>query len=441
MPSDDDTSKNPFVRFKEHVDTHIGAGLNNVLNFPSILSETVASSRQLSPRDSRPAGTRQTTDEASHRAGEDVPPHFRRWLNGQQRAVAEEDDADKYYELLAQDYPGEENEAVRNIIRSERFDTFARRSQYSPIRLAERMPRQPQPRDIQSDMDPRLFTYVDAFEDLLAEVSGTPTMDLRARYNMNQMLRRTWPFGESPISWARRLESQGLVKAFIPDYRSLPPPKPVTEMRAEQTQEAPTAGTKDIWQTGHVDKVQPVEDGLFGEIEKAVKLLNQVLDDTTSVTSSFWDPERKREPREPSTENDLYDAVQSAFYEGQRSLAAFFKSLADGLEPRTGSVTDSDADILGGRTVEEVDGMQILKSTEEYVDEYGNKHVRTEVRRTNKEGTVVSTETHYSVRPASDTERSAIEGMPPQQEGTKGVEWADSYEDRQGDSKSGWFWK
>ena len=450
MPSDDDSSKNPFVRFKEHVDAHIGAGLHNVLNLPSILSETVASSRGLSPYDSSAAPSRQNDDVGAHHDDEVVPPHFRRWLWGQQQAVAEEEYIDKYYERIAQNYPGDENEAVRNIIRSERFDAFARRSQYSPIRLAERMPRQPRPSDIQSDMDPRLFTYVDAFEDLLAEAADVPPMDLRARYNMNKMLRNTWPFGESPVSWARRLESQGLVKAYFPSYHCLPPLKTVNEAvnerRIEQPKAEQSAAAKDVLARGGIaqepkeSKEQPAEDGFFGEIEKAVKLLNQVLDETTSITSRIWEPETTRDEtsRESRTENDLYNAIQSAFNEGQRSLSTFFKSLADGIEPRRRSGVKSEADV---QTLEEEgeDGMKTVKSTKEYVDEYGNKHVSTEVRRTNKEGTVVSTETHYSVRPASEAERSSIKTPPSHQEEPKKEEWVDSNET--GDKKTGWFWK
>jgi hypothetical protein len=453
MPSDDSSSKNPFVRFKEHVDAHIGAGLHNILNFPSILCDTVASSRQLSPYDSRDAPTGQNVNEGLQSSDEDVPPDFCPWLYGQRQAAAEEDAIDKYYERIAQNYPGDKNEGVRNIIRGERFDTFARRSQYSPIRLAERMPRQPRPSDIHSDMDPHMFTYVDAFEDLLAEAAGVPTMDLRARYNMNKMLGETWPFGESLISWTRRLESQGLDKAFIPDYRYSQAKQPVTEQWVGQAKDQPAVAKEDIWldrSTEHLrteGEQPPTEDGLFREIEKAVKLLNQVLDETTTLTSSFWEPEKRREQhsREARTETDLYDAVHSAFNEGQRSLSAFFRSLAEGIEPRPRTGLKTEADVPGGETVEEEDGMKTVKSTSEYIDEYGNKHVRTEIRRTNKDGTVVETETHYSVRPASEVERSAIKTSPSQQDESKDEskdqEWVDSYQRDDGEKKSGWFWK
>ncbi|KAJ9134248.1 hypothetical protein NKR19_g8720 [Coniochaeta hoffmannii] len=446
MPSDDDSSKNPFVRFKEHVDAHIGAGLHNVLNFPSILSETFASSRQLSPYDSSAAPSRPSDDVGAYHGDDDVPPHFRRWLYGQRQAVAEEEYIDKYYERIAQNYPGDENEAVRNIIRSERFDAFARRSQYSPIRLAERMPRQPRPSDIQSDMDPRLFTYVDAFEDLLAEAAGVPPMDLRARHNMNKMLRNTWPFGESPVSWARRLESQGLVKAYFPAYHHLPSLKPaneaVNERRIEQPKDEQPAATNDLLQGGGIVKEpeeQPAEDGFFGEIERAVKLLNQVLDETTSMTSRFWEQEKTRDETcgEPRTEHDLYDAIQSAFREGQLSLSAFFKSLADGIEPRPRSGVKSEAD---GQTIEqEENGMKTVKSTKEYVDEFGNKHISTEIRRTNKEGTVISMETYHTVRPASEADRSSITTTPSHQEEPKNEGWVDNNDPE--DKKTGWFWK
>ncbi|OIW33869.1 hypothetical protein CONLIGDRAFT_569261 [Coniochaeta ligniaria NRRL 30616] len=345
---------------------------------------------------------------------------------------------------MAHAYPGDENEAVRSIIRSERFDTFATRSQYSPVRLAERMPRQPRPRDIHSDMDPEMFTYIDAFEDLLAEASGVPTMDLRSRYNMNKMLRKTWPFGEPPYSWARRLESQGLIKAFLPDYRYLQPKQPVAEQQVERAEDS-QAPVRDIWQGHCADartdaEQRPAEDGFFGEIEKVVKALNQVLDDTTST---FYGPGKRQEEqsREPRTENDLYDAVQSAFNEGQRSLAAFFKSLADGIEPRPRPGVKSEADVLGGECFEDEDGMKTVKSTREYVDEYGNKHISTEIKRTSKDGNMVSTETHYSVRPASDAERSSIETPSRHQDESTNEEWEVKDEKHDGDKHSGWFWK
>lgn len=448
MPSDDDESKNPFVRFKEHVDAHIGAGIHNVLNFPSILSETVVNSRQSSqsiPHDSKGALCRQNDNEGSRPSERDLPPHFRRWLCGQRQAVAEEEEVDKYYERAAQAYPGDENEGVRSIIRSQRFDTFAKRSQYSPILLAERMPRQPCPRDIHGDMDPHMFTYIDAFEDLLAEASGVPTMDLRSRYNMNKMLRNTWPFGEPAYSWARRLESQGLIKAFLPDYRYLPPRQSISEQRVEQAEENRAPVQEDLWQGHSVDarteeEQRPAEAGLFAEIEKVVKALNQVLDETTST---FCGPEKRQEgqSREPRTEHDLYDAVQSAFNEGQRSLAAFFKSLADGIEPRPRPVVKSEVDAPGSETVEDEDGMKTVRSTREYVDEYGNKHVSTEIRRTSKDGTMVSTETHYSVRPASDIEPSSIKTTSPNHYESSDGEWRVKDENRNGEKHSGWFWK
>ncbi len=61
------------------------------------------------------------------------------------------------------------------------WNLFIQRSRYSPLRLEYEMPRGPRPADLEAGMDPELFGWTDAFEDLLRVSSGLPMTDMRER--------------------------------------------------------------------------------------------------------------------------------------------------------------------------------------------------------------------------------------------------------------------
>lgn len=108
-----------------------------------------------------------------------------------------------------------------------RFQDFMQTSPYSPLVLNVnsflhgRMGAvnwSPKPYGMEADMDPSLFSWVDAYEDLLADSQGLPMIPLRQRYEMNERLRQRYPWGFEtvPLSvWLRRLETQDVVKRDI----------------------------------------------------------------------------------------------------------------------------------------------------------------------------------------------------------------------------------
>ncbi|KAB5570324.1 hypothetical protein GE09DRAFT_1102768 [Coniochaeta sp. 2T2.1] len=460
MPSEDDTSKNPFVRFKEHVDAHIAAGFQNALRFPSTLTDLLMASAALSrPNDTRSTNTiyngeqRETNNGDNNiydgKAGSELI-----FLHGIFQSRRREEAFDEYFARTSARYQGDEHKVLRHLLLQDRHAAFSG-SVYSPKYLNESVPA-PTPRDIKGHMDPAMFTWIDPFEDLLLETAGRPLTDIRARYARNKKLRELYPQGEPVWSWFGRLEE-------LPTFRSYFYPDTFYEQRSLKAQAKPpvieqrTASAEDdrAWgRTGDQvrDRVgdresswnsrglsgnedRPAGNGFFAEIEKVTKVLNQVLEDAI-------DGPRKRQAdstREPRTEHDLYEAVQSAFNEGQRSLASFFKSLASELEPRRPSAMKVE-DLPNGETVEE-DGTKTVKLTKEYVDDFGNKHISTEIRRTNKDGTSVSTETHYSVRPATEAERSSLRQSPQQQIQSGNAGHGGKDEKLDGEKQHSWFWK
>ncbi|KAI0481009.1 hypothetical protein GGR56DRAFT_628517 [Xylariaceae sp. FL0804] len=119
MSSDDDSSRNPFIRFKNQVDSSLSRGVQTV--FPS----------GQAPETARPAGTTGT--------GNGTGP-------------------DREYATIEDVY------------------TWAAHSPYSPLNL-QHLP-QPIPRDVPPE-SPSSFTFRDAFEDLLSVSSGRGFSDRR----------------------------------------------------------------------------------------------------------------------------------------------------------------------------------------------------------------------------------------------------------------------
>lgn len=450
MPSDEGPSKNPFVLFKQQVDAHIGAAVHHASNLvPSLLLESVVNSRQLSAQTSATASSgHYNYDDSSPSRNADVPPEVPGWLLQQKRAAAVEQYLDDKYAAAEQLYGIEEDDTAKELFLRHRWHDFMLLSNYSPFACAMES-RQPRPRDIEDDMDPNMFTFIDAFEDLLAESSGRQMPDLRTHYDRNKMLREMWTHGDNPSWFVRRLEAQELNQAFFPHSR--PSQLRVTEERATRDLSDNAAsykrGAQDVHQKEEL--LEAEETNFFGELDRVVKALNKVLDDGLA-TPPFGSerrpdgnpPRETTRTREPHTENDLYDAVQSAFNEAQRSLGTFLKSFSEGkwgIETRPVSSTKSTT-APDSETYED-ESSKTVKSREEFVDEYGNRHIRTEVKVTSKDGSHVSTETHYVVEPASEAGRPAIESSKNEQPGTVTEEFHGKDEERQERKKVGWFWK
>ena len=96
-----------------------------------------------------------------------------------------------------------------------------------------------------------------------------------------------------------------------------------------------------------------------------------------------------------------------------------------------------------------------IKSKKEFVDAFGNLHVKTEVRRTDESGNEVSRETHYSVRsmPPQQPWKGGDEDPPRNRLSNDDNDDGNTYQeekyqqekreldDKRRREKSGWFWR
>jgi hypothetical protein len=430
MPSDGEPSKNPFVRFKQHVDAHISAGLNSVLPSKSNSQQPEA----MAPQNSR-----------STEADQD----FQVWLASQRHAVAAEElhdsalTMDVIHVANRRGFSQEGKEKGLHHLRFQRWAGFLIQSRYSPLMLATQ-PWNPRPRGMDPDMDSSLFTWVDAFEDLLAESSGMPMMDLRTRYNLNRVNRQKWPeFGGllTLDSWLQRLNSRGLPllerDVFFGTTKLMEskPTYAIGRPELPNGQRDDNAADQELGKprgSGAEQEQQTGSDGtFFGELDKILKVLNKVLDDNLTPQDSRRRTEHDNNTtREPETETDLYNAIQTAFNEA-RSLSTFLKTLSEGgfASPVTKAITNDAVT----KTHDDVsDKTEVSK--EEFVDDYGNLHTKTITQRTSADGTRTMREETYSVRPAPRDKK-------PDSQDSKPVDTTITNDGDDGSKGAGWFWK
>lgn len=202
MPDDEQPqppNKNPFIRFKQHVDDRIGTGL------------WVLTGRQ-------PKLPPMPDPQANNHAAQDVHNSFH-ILN------------------------------MNSLNNTAYWTKWAVSSPYSPYNL-QRLP-QPVPRDLPLDVAADHFGFEDALEDLLATTQGLPMMDLRQQVVYKSAVRnafKTWK--EPPVVWAERVASRGLwTRAVLPvstewgqnaeySQQQLQHPESVDEWLAERKQRA-----------------------------------------------------------------------------------------------------------------------------------------------------------------------------------------------------------
>lgn len=177
-------SNNPFIKFKRHVDSRIGAGL-------SVLT-----------------GTSSTTDSATTGASKPLEN-----MEG------------------APNHPASTPSALPSIARLNTrehklfFDywlEWAAYSPYSPYNL--RYLPNPVPAGV-SSKDARLFDFGDAFEDLLAVSSGRELMDLRKQADRKRSMLDIFQFGETPLHWVRYLASKNLLPQPLPVHHQTDSPQ------------------------------------------------------------------------------------------------------------------------------------------------------------------------------------------------------------------------
>ncbi|KJZ73382.1 hypothetical protein HIM_07176 [Hirsutella minnesotensis 3608] len=374
---------NIFVRFRQHVDSHISSGLNTLLGYspsaPRRAIPDVSSSSPLDfptrPETSFPMGTIQGRE-----------PGGRSFLD-----------------IFSSEY-------------------------YSPLALRH-LP-QPIPNDLPPGIDSSVFTYKDAFEDLLAAAQGIPMLGLETRYEQSRLLNQMFPRGEPPIFWARRLESQGLIQFPMNARRQLDQPN-WEFFRDELRRNADSVWRpydSDLEETPDFRKtVDLCRDHLGDYIHEMRKEIEQLTNEARNrfVPPGVFPRETQNEDAKeesqralPDTFNDLFSAVTTAFAEGQKTWDTFIKTIATP-PSSSGSVQDEQAS----------QGTKRVETRDEYTDRLGYHHTTITRKILDEQGREIGRETSVVVRPAERQQKSDDRSTREAEAGNRN------------DKNPGWFWK
>ncbi|KAK3356974.1 hypothetical protein B0T25DRAFT_537945 [Lasiosphaeria hispida] len=400
MSSTDPPTK-PFIRFKHHINTHITAGLQSLLNLPSAVA-----ARTFPPSP----------------APSDIEARLSR-LRGGSLSDA----------LLA-------------------WHLFATASPYSPLRLSSTLAWRPTPKDCPVEAAGE-FGWVDAFEDLLLVSAGRGLSDLRQRHVFNKVLGRATVGGAlgdaEAVVFVGRLLVLGVAEVYFPlrdrrtGYQS---PSTAEEWRERNREREGLKGLGN--RVGEGDELRK-------ELQGAVKALRRVLEDE-EVLKRFEQrrprptlrPELDKEPESSEdqlTEEDLYRAFsQSAhaqFEKAERSIYEFFKIVSEQESEEAEQALEWEK--LSGRKAASLppaeDGYTKTVTKNEYMDAKGNIHVKTEVSRKNAQGVEIMRRVNHSIRSPpyrNDAEEGVVEV--PQQAEKQEVRPMDEQRVKE---SNGWFWK
>ncbi|KAG4263429.1 hypothetical protein LB506_007260 [Fusarium annulatum] len=309
---------------------------------------------------------------------------------------------------------------------SEQSMTSIAFSSYSPLALRD-MP-QPRPNDAPSDIDTSIFTFEDAFEDLLAESQGKELPDLKSRYEQRKLLRSMYPNGEPAYFWLHRLRSQGLLEDSGPAKLM----KSLANNNWDQLHEELDRRGQEVWRAafGVDDRNNTSRDHVPTGEER-----NEERSRLDRESQSEYDMEDLRAElhghrnlcRAPNDFDELFSAVQSSFASDRSPWDSFMKLIT---EDHSAAPSNSEEKQLQkpGR-----DEKQVV-TKDEYVDRFGYLHTKTLVKTLDDNGNEIGSHSHYTVRPApKDDELAQVEDKDGQESGTK-VEGSVKV-------KTGWLWK
>ncbi|KAH7004003.1 hypothetical protein EDB82DRAFT_485783 [Fusarium venenatum] len=311
-------------------------------------------------------------------------------------------------------------------------------SSYSPLALRD-MP-QPKPNDAPSDIDPSIFTFEDAFEDLLAVSQGQSLPDIKSRYEQRKLLRSMFPTGEPGYFWLRRLRSQGLLEESVPTRLM----KSVAEKNWDRFHQELDRSAQAVWRAAlgedegadsfsaheqqHDENKRDV--ALSSQQRNRERIgLNQDIPthhDVELLRDELHEGRSKR--REPEHFDDLFSAIQSSFATGQSAWDSFVKLLNEDPAPPL----NQERKQLQKPASDE---KQVV-TKDEYVDRFGYLHTKTLVKTLDENGNEVGSHSHYTVRPApKDNANGQIEeqGKDNQESGFKA--------NGSLETKKSWLWK
>lgn len=432
MPRDGDSSlTNAFIRFKQHVDTAVASGFHALfarssqpLHQPpspdihrqpeSELSSTVKSADTLA------------SDSASDNSSQPAPldPVTVTMANTESHAASAPPPA---------------------------LDTISVASwSYSPANL--RHLQQPVPNDLPAQCDSTIFTFEDAFEDLLTVSQGRPLPDIKSRYNQRQLLRQMFSHGEPTWFWLRRLESQGLLRRPTRDELYRPRNFGLLEDHVEPAFTEPNwndwsklheeldRNAAEVWKgvtDREEDDSQPKSHSFFDDVHQTFKQLEDSFYGRNG--SHQEDHSSQHQKHFPDHFDDLFSSLSSTFAEGHKTWDTFVKSITDH-KPVSSDTSAS----------------QPPRSTEEKVYDNGNREVVTKDEKVNsfgyltttitkktydRNGNEIGTETHFTMRPAEKTQNARVLENNDANVIERADADADADDQQVQDKKSGWFWK
>lgn len=384
-----DTSNNVFVRFKHHIDSNIASGFNTLLGVPT-------APRQPRTNDTSPSTLRPNSPPPSSSSSSSSPSSH---LPSTCSAMD-----------------------VQEARRPAHWDVFSLVSSasYSPTALRH-LPH-PVPNDLPHELDSTIFTFEDAFEDLLAVSQGQPLPDINARYEQRKLLQHMFPTGEPTWFWMRRLESQGLIESPSRGrfFRTLRPDWESFHRELDQR-------AADVWRgaTGEDDGEQGAGD-VFHEIGRAFKQIERGLSEDGSRDE---EPEpdsddKQRRRKEPDTFDDLFSSLSSTVAEGQKSWDTFLKIINDQATALEKHHQPSGSD----RETKQVE------TRDEYVDRFGYLHSTVTRKTLDRDGNEVGRETYVTMRPTDKPDKKL------DNQSRDELDHVESLGDESA-NKTGWFWK
>ncbi|ERT01467.1 uncharacterized protein SPSK_07432 [Sporothrix schenckii 1099-18] len=525
MGEDNDPPKNPFIRWKQHVDTHIGTTLHGLLGIPNMVSKNlnIRGESDKGPDTSPASGTQPSS--SSNTSQSPAPPQTN----------------DSYHSAFPphSSLPSDNDDSLDGVDASQllAWHKFIYYSPYSPLKLQQQQQLHllppPVPQDVPFGADPFAFTYADAFEDLLRSSSGRPLLDLADRSYRN--LRYQMRYGsaiEPPYVFFHRMHSQRLLDAYFPRSSVAGGSAEAATGEANTPRDdvvravaALAERDRDLWreqleeedadknyenedenkhededEDGHEhdaeheinsgqwdddadvnktvshspwNQTQETRDAgyggrLFDELDRVFRVLNRIIREETggSTDDTKTDGASAAEKNEPSAEDELYNAVRSAYANAEKSLGTLIKSFSGGFDAEgrcsrsssssSSSTTETSVVRGGDHSAGDGDGRQgeTIQTTEEHVDAFGNRHVKITVQRLDADGNEVARETRYTIRSQSPQEAAASKelydsdddesnnGSKQSQAGENiGTTSKPSNNNNDGTKNSGWFWK
>ncbi|GAB1320749.1 hypothetical protein MFIFM68171_10959 [Madurella fahalii] len=483
MP-DEEPSNNPFVRFKQHVDANIHAGLNSVVSLSSAVSRSNSNHTAEPTNTTTSSKTTEMTEpstSSSPSAPHGIPPPY------------EQTTSSPYTHALRRLQPSPQLEAALDALRGgsraeaqTAWDLFLTQSAYSPLRLHRELGWHPRPNESSrggatAAGAPQPATgWLDAFEDLMLASSAAEMADPRRRAaeqrspGWHHHLFALADYRDAftvhgaygcwaEMRWLKRMASAGLREVYFPVWDASRPaersPRTMEEWverrrrervaREEREMAAFERASRGRGRRSEVGENRDDEIGsFFSDIGGVVKALGKLLEDEIMGES---EGERKRGGRNateekdkdaPETEGDLYSVIRSAFNESERSLSNFFKSISEGRRD-DGFWEAKPASPPKTETTEFVENGITKKTTKtEFVDERGNTRTKTETTWTDEDGRVIMRQVQSSSS-QSQQWHATFGGS-----GNDNRDEKDDKGDRDPSSSSkdqrkdgGWFWK